>query len=124
MNQVEINVLELELAETGTARLFNIAVIVMPQLGRDKELFARNTSLDALLKSLTNFLFISVKLGSVNVSVAVLKDGLLDDLLWVLIVQEGAQAYDRDLVTTVQCETRASLWLDYLLLSLNHNVDL
>ena len=121
VDQVEIDVLELELLQTGAARCLDIVIVIVPQLGRDKELFTRHTSRDALFKSLANLLLVGVDLRRVDVAISVLQDRLLDDILGVLVVQERAQANDRDLVPAVHREPRARLWLN-LCFSLYHSM--
>ena len=54
----------------------------VPTLGRDEKFFSfHGTALDDLGQSSTNLFFVLVHEGTVNVSVATLKDGILDSVV-------------------------------------------
>mmetsp|Transcript_31942 Transcript_31942/g.42297 ORF Transcript_31942/g.42297 Transcript_31942/m.42297 type:complete len:330 (+) Transcript_31942:145-1134(+) len=117
VNEVEVNVLKLELAEGGTAGLLHVLVVRVPQLRRDVELLAGHTSSHHLLEGLSDQLLVAVDHRSVDVAVAVLKNGPLDHLFGVVGHQEGTEADNGDLGTVVEGEAGALLRND---LSFNH----
>ena len=74
----------------------------MPQFGGDVELLTLDTGGDALGDCLANLLLVGVDVRGVNVTITVLKDGLLDHLLGVVGHEECAKTDHRDLGSVVQ----------------------
>ena len=112
VDQVQVEVVETELAQGLATGSLNIVVVIVPQLRGDVELGTGNSRLDALRDCLSDLLLVSIDLGGVDVAVSVLKNGLLYHLLGVLRVEEGSKTNDRDLGPIVQGESGASLGLD------------
>jgi len=74
----------------------------MPQFSGDVKLLTLDTGGDALSNCLANLLLVGVDSGGVNMTIAVLKDGLLDHLLGVVGHEECAKTDHRDLSAVVQ----------------------
>ena len=102
VHEVKVDVLELELAEGLAASAFNVIVAIVPQFGGDVKLLTLDTGGNALSDCLANLLLVGVDVSGVNVTIAVLKDGLLDHLLRVVGHEECAKTDHRDLGSVVQ----------------------
>ena len=105
VHQVEIQVCEPELLETGVDGLLDAGVEGAPQLGGDEEVLALDDAgINALLDSLADLVLVAVALRRVDVAVADLDgvgDGLSDLARGGL---PGAQTEGRDLSASVELE--------------------
>ena len=104
MDHPKIKVLKAESLEALVSSLSNAGLVVVPELGHDVEVLALNASLDAVIDSASNFLLVLVYFGAVNVAVSVFQDGLLDNLVNVGVVEEGAEADSWDFSAVVALE--------------------
>ena len=72
MRTIEVDVVQAELAETLVELLLDVLgrVVVVPELGRDKELFALHDLGNDTLQGGTDFVLVLVDQSTVNVPVA------------------------------------------------------
>ena len=75
VNEVEVEVLEAESLETAVDSFLDIVLIIVPQLRGDENIFTLNASFECFLETFTDFLFVLVDLGAVNVGVVVVHEG-------------------------------------------------
>ena len=113
VDQVKIDIVKLELFETCSESFLWITLVIVPQFGCDPEILSLDSCCETFLESLPNCGFITIKSCSVNVTVAVLQDSVLD-LLFAVIVQESSKPQDRDFCSVVQSECWTFNW-GYLL---------
>ena len=105
MNEVEIYVVKLQLLKLLSKFTLNSAFlsITMPELSGDEEFFSLDASFEAFLERYSNLIFVLVDLSSVDVSVAMLKDGCLDDFDDVVsfVSSEGSETKLWDCETVI-----------------------
>ena len=89
VDQVKIYIVKLELFETCFEGFLWITLVIVPQFGCDPEIFSLDSCCETFLESLSNCGFITIKSCCVDVTVAVLQDGILD-LLFTVIMQESS----------------------------------
>ena len=93
MHYVEINILDLKSLHRFLEFLHHAAPSIDPKLRRNKQVFPLHDAfLDALLNSLSDSVFILVHFSGIDMSVAVVSDGLLGHFVdFVLWVEPGAE---------------------------------
>ncbi len=72
MHQVQVHVVELELAEGLLSSRLNIMIVVVPELGSDVELFTGYACSDALSNSFSDLFFITIGFCGVDVTISIL----------------------------------------------------
>lgn len=71
MNQVEVEIVQSQLLQTVVQRLLNARMVRAPQLGRHKEILALDLACrNGVLDALTDFMFVLVATGSVDMPVS------------------------------------------------------
>ena len=79
MDQVKIKIVKLKTTQTTIYSTFDIVFVAMPKLAGYKQVLSLDSGGKALLKSLSNFLFIAVDSSTINVPISIDKNGLFND---------------------------------------------
>ena len=96
VDHVAVNIVKLELLKGGSAGALNVAIVRAPQLRRHVEVLSSHSRRHALLQGFTDFSFVFVHFGRIDVSVAVLQNCTLHGLLRDLLVLKGSKTDDGD----------------------------
>jgi hypothetical protein len=85
VDQVEVDVVKLQLLQTPAEGTLDIVALILPELGGDKNVLSLDTGLEGLLQSLADGLLVLIDAGGVDVTVAVVDNGLIHDFRCVAL---------------------------------------